>query len=287
MSELYGRRYEIYIGDTERPFIEQTGGRQFQMQAEITVDFGSYNSYADISIYNLSRDTENRISKRGERVIVSAGYHDSIGTLFTGDIVNIFREKSGTSKITRLICRGGGSDLESKTVTTTLGAGTSVVTALQEIASALGMPLVVNAEDFAGGTPYARGVALDGDPAGLLKTLSESHDFRWVIDNGRLVVVRNGSARAGTTKLITQFTGMENAPDVTDVGCDVTTRLDHTIKIGGKFRVESSFKNYNFSGMYFRNIPESAGSGEYRIFKLVHSLDSHGDSWSTRITGIR
>ena len=86
---------------------------------------------------------------------------------------------------------------------------------------------------------------------------------------------------------ISEFTGMQGIPEVTIEGCNVKTRLNPSIKIGNIIDVESEFKTFNFGDVYFREIPPSAGSGRYGVYKLTHTGDSYGDDWTTSIVGFR
>ena len=64
MSSFYNRQFALYISDENQPFIDGvvTGPvPQFRVAFSVLIDFNGFNSYADISIYNLSRETEARV----------------------------------------------------------------------------------------------------------------------------------------------------------------------------------------------------------------------------------
>ena len=160
--------------------------------------------------------------------------------------------------------------------------------ALPEILSALGesigYPLVINNEEFESVT-YGSGYSMNGSPIYYLKKLAKAHNFNWVIENDRLVIVGADSYRDGTIHQISQFTGMVGAPEITETGADVEIKLNPKIKIGGRFQITSEFKTFNFNNIYYQNVPESQGTGIYRIQKIEHSGDSYGDEWNSKITG--
>ena len=97
MSVYYDRRFQLDLDGAT--FIAETEGRQFRITFNILHDFGGYVSYADISIYGLSRDTETKAFKKGQDVYLKAGYADSIDYIFKGQLTNLFREKKGADKI--------------------------------------------------------------------------------------------------------------------------------------------------------------------------------------------
>lgn len=285
MSQFKNRLWSVSI-DGES-FIEETTGRQFKCVFEILHDFGGFTSYADIAFYNLSADTANEAFKRGKSITFRAGYVDSIDTIFGGVIRNVIRERQGASTITRVICRGGKLADEQNIINATLGKNVLITDIIRACGESLGYPIVIDDSQFEDVKPYPYGYPLSGDPRVYLDNLAKTHNFSYIIENNKLVVVRDGYFRDGDINIISQFTGMEGIPILTEVGADVVTRLNPKIKIGGRFKIESDLATFNFSNLYFVDIPESAGKGVYNIFKVAYSGDTWGDTWSNKITGIR
>jgi len=282
MSEYFGRLFELDVNGST--LIERTTGRQFKIQFEIIIDFGGSNSYASIAIYNLSNDTANKVLKSGENVTFKAGYVDTVDTIFTGKIQNVLRERQGANTITRLICR---SESVTSTINQSYGAGVDVVTLIRAVSEAIGYTVVLDESQFSDVPTYVRGYTLSGDPRVILDSLARTHGFSHVVENGRRVIVRDGFERNTTPFEVSQFTGMEGIPEITEIGCNVTVRLNPKIRIGGQMDIKSTLSTFNFSDLYYQNIPESAGQGVYRVQKITHSGDSYGDTWSTKIEGIR
>lgn len=285
MSSYNKRRWSLTVDGEE--LIEQTDGRQFKCTFTILHDFGGFTSYADISIYNLSTDTANKAFKRGKTLSFKAGYEDSIDKIFSGTLRNIIRERRGPDTITRLICRGGKLAIDQAQINQTLGTDTQLVDIVRACATSMGYPIVMDDAQFSDIPPYPYGYTLQGDPRVYLDELAQTHKFDYVVENERLVIVRQGYARQGDINVISQFTGMEGIPEISEVGVDVVTRLNPKIRIGGKFRVESELATFNFSNLYFRDIPESAGQGEHKIIKIEYTGDTWGDAWSNKIFGLR
>lgn len=282
----YDRRFEILVNGV--PFIPATAGRQFSVQFDITHDFGGYNSYADISIRNLSDATSGRVLTAGAEITFKAGYVDNYDQIFKGTIKNAIRSRpEQATTATRLICVGGSlSDRRSK-VTGQFGPGVKLVDILNAIAQAMDLSLLITASDFADVPPYSGGYMLNGDPLTYLNRLAYAHAFRFTTDGAALVIVKDGSFRPGAVTKVSQFTGMEGIPEITEIGADVVTRLNPQVQIGGRFQIDSRYKNFAYSNLYFQNVPESAGQGVYNILQVQHSGDSTGDRWSTKLTGIR
>ena len=284
MSNYYNRVWELLIDDDT--LIEVTTGRQFKMTFNVLVDFGGSISYADIAIYNLSESTANTAIVTGSKVGLRAGYTDTIDYIFSGRITNVLRERMGPNTITRIIARGG-SAAATQSIEKTLGAGVKLPTILQELADAMGYPLVIQDTDFDSVPAYIRGKVLHGDPRQYLDDLANTHNLLYLIENDRLVIVADDSYRDGDPRVISEATGMEGIPEITEVGVDVNLRLSPKIKIGGRIDIQSELRTFNFSNLYFQDIPASAGTGIYRVYKIEHSGDTYGDAWTTKITGYR
>ena len=278
MSELFGRRWSIDING--KPFIEQTDGRQFKMQFTILIDFGGSNNYADLSFFNISSGS----FKEGDRITFKAGYIETVDTVFIGTIQNVLKERQEASTITRLVCR---SQRVTTFINKSYGAGVDAVTLIKACVNAMDYPAVIDESQFANIPVYTGGFALQGDPRVLLDRLARTHGFTHTVENGRRVIVRNGFKRNTAPFVISQFTGMEGIPQITEVGADVTMRLSPKLRIGGTIDIRSELSTFDFSNLYFQNIPDSAGKGIYRIQKIEHSGDSWGDVWSSKVTAIR
>lgn len=287
MTEFYRRQFEVFVSDRNNPLIEATNDRQFKIVFSVLKDWGGFNSYATIDINNLFLGTESKAFKKYEYIALRAGYEGNIDYIFKGDIVNIIRVKRGPSRITRLICKGGALAQDASTINKSFEGGVTAITLIKELAGALGFPLVINDADFAEQSPYLSGYLLSGDPKKLLNRMARSHDFKWMIENERLVVVGNESSRSNPVTIISASRGMVGVPEITEVGADVLVKMNPSLKIGARFRIESEFAQVNFSNVFFQDVPETLGQGEYRIQKLQIDGDSYGDRWDTRVTGIR
>lgn len=289
MADYYRRLFELRVGGTmDKPqvLIERSFERQFRIQFGVRVDAGNFHSYADISIYNLSRDTETAIFKPGALVALHAGYPHNIDLIFKGQLVNLLREKSGPDRITRIIAKGGAQPLETATIDKTFGPGVKAIELVQACASALGYPAAIS-----GGEGLQQvlpnGYTLQGSAKHSLLELSRQFKFMWLVESDRVVVVAEKSARGAVAHSITQLTGMVGSPEITRVGADVVVKLNPGIKWGELFQVKSEFPRANFSNIFFEDIPSTLGEGLYKIQSLEHTGDSYGDLWDTRLIGIK
>lgn len=287
MSNFYHRQFELFISNRDIPFIAATNERQFKLTFSILLDWGGFNSYADIAIYNLSKDTEGQVFKKGEYVGFRAGYEDTIDYIFKGEIVNIIREKLGSNTITRLICKGGVLSQEKSTINKSFERDVTIQELCRACAEALGFPITLNDNDFPETSPYIHGYHLTGDPKVKLNQLAKSHKFKWLIESEKIIIVGNNSYRKGDIVTVSASNGMVGVPEITEIGADAIVKLNPTLRMGGQFEIKSEFAQVNYSNVYFQDVPETLGQGIYTIKRLQFDGDTYGDTWDTKISGIR
>ena len=287
MSSFYNRQFELYVGDSDVPFIAATSDRQFRVVFKILIDWGAYNSYADIAITGLARETEAKIFKRGQRLEFKAGYEDNIDFIFKGEIRNILREREdfGGGRVTRILCRSADTALQSSVISKSFQEGVKVPDIVRACAEALGFEAEIKEEDFENVEPYTSGYTVATDPKRVLNDLARAHDFNWLIDNNKLVVVGGGSFRDSPLDIISAFTGMVGSPEITEIGCDVVQKLNPQARIGARFKIQSEFALANFGNVYYQDIPQTIGEGTYVCRRLEFSGDSYGDDWQVKRTG--
>lgn len=284
MTNYYGRRLEITID--RNVFIAETSGTPFKVSFNILVDFGGYNSYCDIKIYNLKDGSLGELLKKGNIISIKAGYSDATGYIFTGKINNTFKSRNGPDRVITILALGGS--IGEKSINKSLGKGVNVTRVIRECVKATGYPLIIEEDDFSQESAYARGITLMGDPKKYLDNLAQVHNFDWTIENDVLICVKNGKSRLNIPPvLISEATGMEGVPEISEIGCDVRTRLNPNLRIGARIDIQSKLRTFNFNNLYFQDIPENAGTGVYKIYRISHIGDTWGNDWSSKIVSFR
>lgn len=279
-NEFYNRQVEILIDG--QPLINDN---RWRIIFQVTQDYGGFVSYCDLSIYGLATESIGRVTKPGIQVAIRAGYENNSDFIFKGALINPIQTRQGPDKFVQLLCRGGG--MRNRTIQASLGADTTVVSIIRECANAIGLPLVIKESDFSNDPPYAKGATLFGDPVQYLNDLARTHNFSYAVTNDKIRVVKNTGFIDESIREVSQFTGMIGIPEISENGCDVNITLNPKVKIGGRINIVSEFKTFNFSNVYYRQIPPNAGSGIYRIFKIIHSGDTWGNNWRSSLTGFR
>lgn len=287
----YNRRWSLRLNNEE--FISEAPAfgdladgefpRDFRVEFEVLIDAGAWNTYLDLRIYNLKDDSVNQLV-RGAPITFLAGYIGSTDIIFDGRIRNVFRDYAAPSRVTRIIARGG--TIDPQRLDTTLPANSTVVDAITEVARVAELTLVIDEQQFANETPFTRGHRMRPDALAEMRDLAQSFNLDFVVENNNLVVTKSGMPRSSEVRQISFETGMEGIPEITEVGCDVNLRLSPDIQISSQFEINSELKTFEFSNLYFVDVPENAGSGTYISHRIRHSGDSWGGLWNTRIEGI-
>jgi hypothetical protein len=280
MSKMYDRRVEIIVDGVT--VISPREGMQFKMTFDVLVDFGAFNSFCELVLTNMTQATMN-LFKRDSEIIVRAGYADSIDVIFKGFIKNFIPDRDGPDTLFRVISRSGTKVDGREPVNVALGKDAKLPDIIDAVVNAMGLPSVYDPSQFDDVKPYPRGYTMSADPERQLNNLATRHGFDWLVENGRVIILTKAATRQSPPRTISQFNGMEGRPEITEVGADVTVRLDPSMKVGEVFIIESKYKSFEFSNLYFQDIPETHGTGDYKSIRLTHVGDTWGDVWSTKV----
>lgn len=277
------RVYQIEVND-KVIIAENASGVQARVQFEITVDAVGNITLCDLNLSNLAESTINAVFNRGAVLAIRAGYEDNIDYIFRGIIRQVFRGRDGATTYTNILARGG--ELEKRMINKALGKNAQLAEILQTLADALGYKLIITKSQFA--DVYPTGYSMTGDPYKYLRDLAKSWKFDWSIENDSLVIFKVKDGRKAPKKIINMLNGLEGIPEVTDVGVNFSVRMDPSIKIGNKIELDTKYKSFNFSGVYYNNeLQDVAGSGVYTVMKIVYSGDNYGQAWTARCVGYR
>lgn len=186
---------------------------------------------AEVTIYNMNRDTRNRILKRGSNLMIYAGYEDEgEGLMFQGNIVDVTNMTGGTDSVTiirALAIRSLTRPFTATPVAFSYPKGTTADKAVSDIATTLGLVPIgvenVSSLDI-GGWSYAGGV---GQALAQLARRLESDGCGLYIDLAELLVYKkDGSDSTYSVAYLATDCGLLSAEDTTDYMQAVRNRVD-------------------------------------------------------------
>mgnify|MGYP006168308883 FL=1 len=275
-----------------QPYISpQIGRRQFRIQFNIDISPGDAISFADIRLYNMNKGSS---IAQGSSIVLRAGYDDNVDAVFTGFVTNTLREREPGAPeiITRLICRSGQPAVDRSSAQLSFGIGTRIEEVLRALAAAWPLPIDIDNAQFVDAKPLSSGLVVDGDIPSAMTDLAYAYKFEWMQDRGRIVITKPNMPRTSVPVRVDQFSGMIGIPEVSrgpdGLGVFVSVQMNPALRINGKIDVESEFATFNTGNLFVSELSgDASANGEYNIFAMKHTGDSHIDTWRTEIDGLR
>lgn len=260
----FGRRWKLDISNDQ----ETLSIEQLRVAFEIDKTINEKPNPAKIQIWNLNRDHINQLlSQDYKKVALSVGYGE-LRQIYVGDITKTRIQREGLDFVLTLECSDGHQAYTQSRAKTTLKAGATDKQIVEELQKT--MPKVqTGAIDIPNQRKLPRGRVLNGNSRDILTKIACNNNADWSIQDGALIFLPKDKVLNDDAVLISQDTGMINAPEQTDEGLELTCLLNPALQIGGLVKVESIIDYFN---------------GEYKIIKLAHSGDGIGGDWHSKMT---
>ena len=259
MPPLYDRVTRLTIGSETIT--------QLRLTFEIhTANFPSESSR--IGITNLRRETVSALAA-DQQVRLEAGYVGNSGELFSGRITDINSANPDTlDQETTLLCAAG--PLAPKRPPLDLEYDDqSGVTLHQIIQDVVGhMDLAPGVLDAIPDVPFPDGFATTLPPRLALEDLLNPREIVWTERDGMVLFSSADKpfVVSGIT-VVSPGTGMVASPSATEDGAECRTKLNHRLQVGSQIDLRSQ----NIKGLF-------------RVSELLHTGDSWGDVFETRLT---
>ena len=260
----FGRRWKLDISNDQ----ETLSIEQLRVAFEIDKTINEKPNPAKIQVWNLNRDHINQLlSQDYKKVALSVGYGE-LRQIYAGDITKTRIQREGLDFVLTLECSDGHQAYTQSRAKTTLKAGATDKQIVEELQKT--MPKVQSgAIDIPNQRKLPRGRGLNGNSRDILTKIARNNKADWSIQDGSLIFLPKDKVLSDDAVLISQDTGMINAPEQTDEGLELTCLLNPALQIGGLVKVESIIEYFN---------------GEYKIVKLAHSGDGIGGDWRSKMT---
>lgn len=220
-----------------------------------------------ITIYNLSADSRGWCEKKGNGVILEAGYVDSgVKLLASAEIQTVTHDKDGPDWVTK-ICAADGQKAHKTIMHESFGPKTKESAVIKAIAKKMGVKLGnlkgLSDEEF------AQGRQLSGAARFELDALCSSRGLRWSIQDGAIQILPIGSPTDADVILLSPASGLIGSPEKTEKGVKITSLLRGNLNPAQLVKLES------------RSL-----TGFYVAEKVTHEGDSSGGNWYTQIDAI-
>lgn len=305
MNNQFGRKVSLVLS-TGSKGIDLS---KFRIRFNVSnSDFESPGTLA-VRVYNLTAETI-QVLKEFQDVTLNAGYEQgNYGIIFQG---NIKQYKTGRENnkdnYLDIFAADGDLGFNFGYVNTTLQKGATVQNQMKALTTAMpGINIDDGFQDIyatQGHTPNVnkllRGKTMIGMAKNRIRTVMNTLDYSWSIENGKILAIPITGYRPGEAVKINSATGLIGTPEQTDAGITATCLLNSKIRIGGLVRLNNAEitqleqKNlsnptpYNQRVGFQLNTPlapvNSKGDGYYRVYAIDHEGDSRGHAWYTHLT---
>lgn len=278
---LYGRRVRVILGKPPPDFKTLLPNaievENLRVAFKVSKSIGKEPNTAEVSITNLAGSTRSELQGKGHKLILEAGYEDTIARIFAGDVRTIDHTKAGADWTTKATCGDGERAYQWARISESFAGGTRIADVVKKCAEALGLE-IGNAIAAVAGFPdqFVNGYTAHGNAARELDRVLRPLGLAWSIQDGRLQVLKEAEANAGTAIELSKDSGLIGSPEFGSPSekdkpavLKVKSLLQPGLKPGDRFSLKSR-----------------AHSGFFKANKVEHSGDTAGGDWYTAIEAV-
>lgn len=279
MARLFGRRCELVLGEPpqagdfslRQPTALRITNLTTRFKVEKTDD--AKPNTAEITILNLSSTSRAKLTKRGVRVVLSAGYEgEGLQLVFGGDEHSTFHEHKRPEWVTTMICADGGRAFAYARSDRSFPSGSSKADVVAALVKDMGVGegnIAQKISKFIGA--FKKGFATSGNAAEQLDKMVRGQGLGWSIQNGQVEILGPGETLELQVPLISSATGMVGSPSLS---------VAEDLKKPATLKVRTLLRPDLRPGVRFVVASESV-AGAYKAKRVVHTGDTSGRDWYT------
>lgn len=281
MAKLFRRRCRLVVAaplasdykTTAAQTVDITSGNdglRVQFKIEKTLDKSPNTS--EIKVTNLSDTSRASFSDKGARVVLLAGYEDTIAQVFFGDARTIDHARDERDWVTTIRCGDGERGYQFARVNASFAGGSKLFDVIGVAAQKIGVDFGSVTQKLGNDpTEFVNGYVMSGRASKELDRVLIAAGYEWSIQDGRLQVLKPGEANTERVVVLGPETGLIGSPAIGSAekkaGAPVLkfkALLSPDLRPG--CRVE--FTSARHQGMH-------------RVTKVTHTGDTRGDDWYT------
>lgn len=264
----------------------------------VSKDLNNTSNNALISIYNLSKDTRNKLKEVFDIIILEAGYFQGEGLklLFTGNITESFTKRNGPDLITVIQSGDGIKAIIETKFNKGYAAGTSAYDILDDILKTFGLPekITKRLKDIARkkGKKFANAFSSSGGAKTAMDKIIKQLDLEWSIQNGAIKVLELEDVDDSPIIVLNSDTGLlglperiQNLKDRQNTKKKITPNSEiKDVKRKG-WKLESLLLPELEPGGRLKVFEERSGiDGVFRVEEIEQNGDIYGTQWNSLIT---
>lgn len=275
---LFGRRCRVIVSDDSGAGADFTDLHiTFQIIKTYLFDI----QYSVIKIYNVNRDAEAFILRKGTTVHVEAGYEGAYyGEIFQGDIIQSFGHwEGGTDFVMDIIAADSERFLNEAFVSNNIERGMTQRQAVERITAKASVPTKIkNISDGLKENTLPRGKVFFGMAKDYLQQIAKGSEATLYMNNGEVNIIKATDLPADTILKLSPASGLIGQPQQTELGIKAKCLLLPQIKVERCVQVDSQYiqeRQLAMGTLQTKLDPQ----GVYKIAKVTYSGDNRGSDW--------
>ncbi len=289
-AEQFGRKCSLIVADRGDEGLDLS---QLRIKFVVKRSDVMTPNVADIRVYNVEKNTAERIQKEFSRVKLEAGYEGNYGVIFQGNIKQvILGRESATDTFIDIVAGDGDRAFNFAVVNKTIAAGAKLndqVNAAIDSMSTRGVS-AGHLGEFPE-TQLPRGKVMYGNARNYLRDVASTSEKAWSIQDEQVTFVGLKTYLPGEAVVLTSDTGMIGTPQQTTWGVNVKCLLNPLIKTGGRIKIDNaSVEKYKLNievKQSAANYPAPlTADGIYYVSLVEYQGDTRGVDWYASIVGL-
>jgi hypothetical protein len=232
---------------------------------------------AVVAVYNLSDESRGKFVGKGLRVVLEAGYPDSLAVIYAGHTRDALSARENVDWVTKFECGTNERELAFARVSESFKPGASVFGLVKKCVQAVAKDGGnLNSLEHVITDTFSSGYSAHGNAAQELTNLLEPRGYSWSVQDGRMQILRADEATADEPVLLSPDTGLVGSPEL---GAPIIKGGPSVLKVKSLLQAKLA------PGKRFL-LNSHSRSGVFRILKLAHKGDTHGGDWYTEMEAV-
>ncbi len=205
---MFERVVELKVGETEIIGLDIA----FEIEKDLTTEPNP----CHVDIFNLCPENRTTLSKyKRVPVVLKAGYKDSVGVIFKGDMVRCNHIKEEASWKTTLSCGDGATAIQTKRTNKSYAKGTPVKTVVGDLAKQLHLP-PGNADNQLSklNAALGRSLSISTSPMMAISHILRGQNMNASVQNGILQILKKGAALQKEAVSLSAESGLMSSPEI-------------------------------------------------------------------------
>lgn len=283
MAKQWLRKFKIVVGDKDGNGLDLS---DLRCRFEISQSSLQTPKTLVARLYNVSKETANKIEKEFIHVFLFAGYEENFGQIFSGQIrQKIYSRENSTDTYLEIIGAEGDEAYNWAFVNKTIAAGYSQKDVYSEILNPMKDHNVTKGvtPTFSEATS-PRGRVMYGMCKDQLRTFGQTNNCDWSISDGKVDMTAAGEPESKEAIVLNSSTGMIGIPQQTINGVTVRCLINPSIKTRTLLKIDNDSITdlrvpTSIASKEELTKPDKDADGLYLVYSVQYIGDTRGNPW--------